>query len=121
MRPGVRHDEEGRLRQSQPLQAGDEIPTHLGQNLRRHPVENHTDGSLTARGLLQRRPRRLIAVTRRGGDEQPQVGRLQQPASQSPVGLVHGVQVRGIDQGQASRNGSGDLLPTHLGQRVLGQ
>ena len=121
VRPGVRDDEEGRLRQPQPLQTGDEIPTHLGQDLRRYPVENHADGGLAARGLLQRRPRRLVAVTRRGGDEEPQVGGLQQPAGQSPVGLVHGVQVRGIDQGQAGRNGSGDLLPADLGQRVLGQ
>ena len=121
VRPRVRDDEERRLRQSQPLQAGDEVPTHLGQDRRRYTVEDHTDGGLAPSGVFQGRPRRLVAVARCGGDEEPQVGGLQQPAGQRPVGLLDRVQVRGIDEGQARRYGGGDLLAADLHQRVLAQ
>ncbi len=60
-----------RLRQPQPLQVGNEIPTV--PQISPRPVENHADGGSCGRAALQRRPRRSVALTRRGGDE-PQVG-----------------------------------------------
>ena len=121
MRSGVRNDEKGCLRQPQPLQTGDEIPAHFGQDRRRHPIENHADGGLASSGLLQGHPGCLVAVSRRGGDEEPQVGGLQQPARQRPIGLVNGVQVRSVDERQTRRDGSGHLLTTDLCQRVFAE
>ena len=121
VRPGIRYDEEGRLRQPQPLQAGDEISTHLGQDPRRHPVEDHTDGGLAACGLLQGHPGRLVAVTRRSGHEEPQVGGLEQPARELPIGLVHRVKVRGVDKRQPRWDCRGHLLTADLRQRVLAE
>ena len=62
-----------------------------------------------------------MGVSRRGGDEEPQVSGLQQPARQRPIGLVNGVQVRSVDERQTRRDGSGHLLTTDLCQRVFAE
>ena len=121
MGSGVGDDEEGGLGQPQPLQARHQVAAHLRQDPGGDPVEHDADGGAPSRSVLQGRPGGVVAVARGGGDEEPQVGRLLEAQRQGPVGLVHGVEVGGVHEGQARGHGLGEDVAAHLRQRVLGE
>ena len=117
----VRDDEEGGLGQPQSLEAGHQVAAHFRKNPGGDPIEHNADGCASPRGILKRRPGSVVAIARGSGDEEPQVSGLQKTQRQSPVGLVHGVEIRGINKGQARRNGLREDATAHLRQRMVGE
>ena len=117
----VRDDEEGGLGQPQSLKAGHQVAAHFRKNPGGDPIEHNADGCASPRGILKRRPGSVVAIARGSGDEEPQVSGLQKTQRQSPVGLVHGVEIRGINKGQARRNGLREDATAHLRQRMVGE
>ena len=117
----VRDDEEGGLGQPQSLKAGHQVAAHFRKNPGGDPIEHNADGCASSRGILKRRPGSVVAIARGSGDEEPQVSGLQKTQRQSPVGLVHGVEIRGINKGQARRNGLREDATAHLRQRMVGE
>ena len=121
MRTDVGDDEEGGLGQTQALEALDQVATHLREDPGGDAVEHDADGSAASCGVLQCRPGSVVTVTCGGGDEEPQVRSLQKTHRQSAVGLVHGIEVGGVDEGQTRGHGVGDDGQADLRQRVLGE
>ena len=85
---------------------GEKAP-HVGQDLGpvigvgRHPIDHDEQRQTTLVDARQDGPRHLIGVAGRGGHEDAQVGRLDEPVGQGPVGMLERVDVRCVDQGEA--------------------
>ena len=94
-------DEQPRAREPRPLEHPAQVGGHLGGRLGRHPVEH--DGERGA--ALLRRPQQVpgdgVGVAGRRRHEHPEVGRGEQLPGQLAVGLDDGVDVRGVEQGEA--------------------
>ena len=112
MRPQVRDDEQRRPLQPVAAQPVEQVAAHRRQRRRRDPVEHHRDGRPALDGALQHPPRQRVAVPGGGRDEEPQVGRLEQPVRRLPVRLQHRVEVRGVQQRDPARHAARRRRPS---------
>ena len=82
-----------------------QVRGHLGHRGRRHAVEHHRHHRVAGGRRAQIVPGHGVGVTGGGGDEEPQVGGGQQLGRQRPVLGDHRVDVGGVQDGQAGRQG----------------
>ena len=88
-----------------------QVRWHLSHGCRWHPITDDGDGGMASGGLVQEVPRNGVGVPCGGGDEEPQVGSLQELGSQVSIGGDDGIDVWGIEQGQATwQGGFGDEM-----------
>ncbi len=104
MRADVGHDEQRDVLHAALPQAGVEVGADRRQVLLGHPVEHHRDARAALLGTVERLPGQGVAVAGGRGDEQPEVGRLQELVRRRAVLLEEGVEVRGVHQRGAARD-----------------
>ena len=114
----LRDAEDRRGRQALLAQHRREVRPDLGHGLGRHAVEHDRHRGAPFGGLAQQLPGDGVGIARGRRDEQPQVGGREQLGRQRPVGRDHGVDVGGVEQRHAGRQGArGDQ--THGPRAVL--
>ena len=78
----------------------------------RHPVDDDDERQASLRDPREHVPGHAVSVARGGGHEQAQVGSLEERVGQRPVVVLHGVDVRRVDDDQAGASpGPGEPQP----------
>ncbi len=93
-----------------PVLAGD-----LGEHLVRHPVQDGDEGGLVLLGGAQEVPGDGVGVPRGGGDHHPDVGGADEFGGECPVVDHEGVDVGGVEDGEAARQAGDGLDPDLAG------
>lgn len=79
------------------------------------PVQDERHLGAAPRSGREQVPRDGVGVAGRGGDEQPQVRRAEELRGEVAVRLLHGVDVRGVQQGEALRQAAARHEPQRAG------
>ena len=76
----------------------------LADGLRCGAVEHHRDSGAASGRLFEEVPGNLVCVSGGGGDEEPEVGCREQLRGELAIALLHGVDVWGVEDGDAGRH-----------------
>ncbi len=115
------HGEAGYVAESGLGQERSVLPRHLGDDLVGDPVQDGHEGGVVLLGGAQQMPGDGVGVPGGRRDHDPDVGGADQFGGEGAVVAEEGVDVGGVEEGQAGGQGVGRLQPQHPGGVLAGQ